>query len=29
MGYFRQDQFDRIYVIAMKYYEKRKWDMKT
>jgi len=29
MGYFRQDQFDRIYVIAMKYYKKRKWDMKT
>lgn len=29
MGYFRQDQFDRIYVIAMKYYKKRKWNMKT
>jgi hypothetical protein len=29
MGYFRQDQFDRIYVITMKYYRKRKWDMKT
>jgi hypothetical protein len=26
MGYFRQDQFDRIYVMAMKYYRKRKWD---
>lgn len=29
MGYFRQDQFDRIYVMAMKYYRKRKWDTKT
>ena len=29
MGYFRQDQFDRIYVISMKYYRKRKWDMIT